>query len=165
MPDLDPTQWLLVGLALYLACYLAVLVYERHLQDQWAKRHYRTANGREIERDSRRVLHQPMAIRRSHTVSRYLPQHPFYKSRPSAAAAPEPTPRVVQLRARQNFAQIRNRGAAAAIYDMGHGGIRKPSPYTLGTQEYEAWREGYDAAFVPRPPQAEVVQTSARIES
>ena len=63
------------------------------------------------------------------------------------------TPQLLRIRAGTtlvNMDQIRTRAAAAALYDMGHGGKRRRGPYTIGTVEHDEWTRTYNAAFQDR---------------
>lgn len=148
MPTLDPTQWLLAGLALMLLVLLCLVIARRWHRARIAANQYRTANGLRIDRESRRILRQPMATRRVRSISSLIP--------PGHLTSFE---RADRVETRINFDQLRTRAQAAAIYDMGHGGKRRAGPYTIGSAEHAEWLKAYDAVFIDKPA---TVQTTAQ---
>lgn len=150
MLTLDPLQWLLAGLAFMLLVLLCLITSRRWKRAQHSARLYRTANGLDIERQSRRVLHQSQATRRVRAGP--LP--------PGHLTAVQRADRIESHFV--NYEQVRNRAAAAALFDMGHGGIRRAGPYTLGSTEHQEWRRAYDAVFIEKPPLDGTVQTTAQ---
>lgn len=167
MPNLTATQWLQAGLILILLVLLALYTAKQWQRARQTRNNYRTANGREIDAQSKAILHTPMAVAYG---SRRL------RAGQVAGLHIVPTPHSMPSELHQVRAQRRHehaasangygennqasvRGTAAALYDMGHGGKRRAGPYTIGSTQHADWLKAYEAAYIPKPA---TVQTSAQ---
>ncbi|MES2972407.1 MAG: hypothetical protein V4757_02315 [Pseudomonadota bacterium] len=147
---LDPSQWLLAGLALILLVLLCLMMARRWHQASIAASHYRTASGRLIAKQTENILRHPMAVPRRHLTS--APAAPVLHTRNSRA-----------FWTAAKCSQINTRARTQAQFDWAQHGRSMPGPYTAGTIEHAQWRAAYDAAFQAEGmPAAATVQTAAQ---
>lgn len=132
MPTNMPTLWLLAGLALIILVLLAYIAARRWHQARISASQYRTASGRTIDADVRRIQRQPMATRRvrAGTVSHI-----------SQAA----TAQALRL---ARFPGIEQRAINAARFDARTGCGRTPNAYPTGTPEAIIWFSWYEPNYL-----------------
>lgn len=132
MPTITPTLWLLAGLALIILVLLTLIAARRWHQARISASQYRTASGRKINADTRRIQRQPMATRRV---------------RAGAVSAVGNAATDQALRAANNH-HIRERATFAGRYDANTCGGRRPNPFAIGTRSAILWFSWYEPAYL-----------------
>lgn len=132
MPIITPTLWLLAGLFLIMLVVLAFVAARRWQQAHISASQYRTASGRTIDADTRRIQHQPMATRR-------------VRAGPVSAVSQSATDQALRL---ANNHHIRERATFAGRHDANSCAGRRPNPFGSGSRSAILWFGWYEPAYL-----------------